>query len=126
MPRHGNCKYPPKMANRVFRMVDSGVPVSKAANALQLPYATAYRLLEEEEARQGRKAKRGKLVVSKPGGDMRAAQIRGGKLAQARRGDTTKAQKARWEKAETREEIIARLAVQLRQVTEEHARRERA
>lgn len=109
----GPRKYPPKMAWKVFRMVDSGVPVAKAANALQLPYATAYRLLEEEETRQGRKAKRGARELKMPGAD-KAASSRGGKKAQAQK-------KAGY--AESHTEHLARLAPLLESVTREHARR---
>lgn len=111
--RHGNCKYPAKTAWKVFRMVDGGCPVAKAANALELPYATAYRLLEEEEGRQGRKAKRSRREVKMPGAD-KAASSRGGKKAQAQK-------KAGY--AESHAEHLARLAPLLEEVTRQHARR---
>lgn len=112
--RGGQRKHSLETAERIFRMVDSGIPITKAANTLKLPYGTAYRLLDEEEGRQKRRAKRGTLVVTKAGGGNDGASSRGGKKAQANK---------RLGYAESHAEHLARLAPLLESVTREHARR---
>jgi len=95
-------------------MVDSGVTVAAAANVVHVSLAMAYRLLGAEERCQGRKAKRtARMRPKATGGDMNGPRrLRG----QGIHGN--------------RDEILARLAVQLRAVTEEKhsvkARREAA
>jgi len=114
-PTRGRPKrLPGDLGEKLFRMVDSGVTVAAAANIVRISLAMAYRLLGAEEACQGRKPKRtARMRPTASGGDMRGRKRARGQGIHS-----------------NRDEILARLAIQLRAVTEEKhsvkARREAA
>lgn len=94
---------------RVFKIIDSGVPVAKAANVLRIAESTCYRILAQGEKLMGRKAARAKRMVRAP-----VLGNREGKSRPAGLGVHG-----------NRAEVLADLAMRLKSATEDYARRER-
>lgn len=96
---------------RVFKIVDSGVTVRRAANTLGISEAHAYRILAKGEKLMGRKAKRVRAMRPCAAGGHNKGQ---------------KAKPRAGAYGETKAEALERLAPLLRQVTESWAAKARA